>query len=129
MSFGPTTRSRSLPSLLRVVACTGSEVSSKERHSVSSARSVTVYLPCYNVARYVAATIEGLLRQTRPPAEILIIDDGCTDDTLTVAGRYPVRVVTHGGNRGLATARNTALRAAHTPFIASLDTDAVPEPD
>lgn len=90
---------------------------------------VTAYLPCYNVARYVGPTIEGLLAQTCRPAEILIVDDGCTDDTIEIATRYPVRVVEHGGNKGLAAARNTALRAARSPFIASLDTDAVPEPD
>jgi glycosyltransferase involved in cell wall biosynthesis len=96
---------------------------------VSTEQQVTAYLPCYNVARYLAATIEGLLRQTHAPAEILIVDDGCTDDTIAVARRYPVRVVSHEVNRGLAAARNTALQAARTPLVASLDTDAVPEPD
>ncbi len=91
-------------------------------------RTVSFYLPCYNVARYVEATLSGVLAQSYPIAEILIVDDGSTDETIRIANRFPVKVITHPANRGLAAARNTALKHAAGEFIASVDTDAVPDP-
>jgi glycosyltransferase involved in cell wall biosynthesis len=90
---------------------------------------ITVYIPAYNVARFLPTAIESLLAQTLVPAEIVIVDDGSKDDSASVAQRYPqVTVVRHERNSGLAAARNTAFRVARGEFVASLDADCVAEP-
>ncbi len=88
---------------------------------------VSLYIPCYNVEAYLARCIEGVLNQSLPPDEILVIDDGSRDRTLEIAARYPVRVIRHEKNRGLAAARNTGFHNAKNEFVASLDADCVPE--
>ena len=90
--------------------------------------SVTAYIPCFNGAKYLPQTIPAILEQTRPPDELLIIDDGSTDNSVEIASRYPVRVVRHEKNQGLAAARNSALSSARHPFLAAFDVDAVAEP-
>jgi len=90
---------------------------------------ITVYIPAYNVARFLPTAIESLLAQTLAPAEIVVIDDGSKDDSASVAQRYPqVTVARHERNSGLAAARNTAFRVARGEFVASLDADCVAEP-
>jgi biofilm PGA synthesis N-glycosyltransferase PgaC len=90
---------------------------------------VTFYVPCYNVAQYLDRVLTALLRQTHPVAEVLIVDDGSRDETVAVARRYPVRVLRHETNRGLAAARNTALAEVRTEFVAAIDADVELEPD
>jgi glycosyltransferase involved in cell wall biosynthesis len=92
------------------------------------APAISIYIPCYNVALYIAPVIEGVLCQAVPPDEILIIDDGSTDNTCEIAAHYPVRVVRHDQNRGLAAARNTGLHTARNEYVAFLDADCVPSP-
>ncbi len=87
---------------------------------------VTVYIPCFNVAKYLAACVEGVRRQTYLPVEIIAVDDGSTDNTAQIARELGVTLVQHGVNKGLAAARNTGVRSAKTPFVASLDADCVP---
>jgi GT2 family glycosyltransferase len=90
---------------------------------------VSVYIPCYNVERYICGCIEGVLRQTHPADEILIIDDGCRDETVALASRYPtVRVIRHETNKGLSAGRNTGFREARNELVAALDADCVPDP-
>ena len=90
---------------------------------------VTAYIPAYNAAEYLPHSIEGLLQQSAAPDEILVIDDGSTDATAEIASRYPgVTLVRHERNKGLACARNTALRVARYDLIASLDADCVAAP-
>jgi GT2 family glycosyltransferase len=88
---------------------------------------ISAYIPCYNVERYIGPTIEAVLAQTRPPDEFLIIDDGCTDGTLDIAAKYPVRVIRHERNRGLAAGRNTAFANAKFELVAAMDSDALAE--
>lgn len=89
---------------------------------------ISAYIPCYNAATYIAPTIEALLQQTRPPDELLIIDDGSKDRTVEIASRYPVRVIRHETNRGLAAGRNTAFANARHELVASVDADVIVEP-
>lgn len=86
---------------------------------------MTTYVPCYNVERYIEPTIQGLLNQSHPPAALRIIDDGSTDRTVEIASQYRVRIIQHEHNKGLAAARNTALRHARREFVAALDVDAI----
>lgn len=98
--------------------------------SPKSERSkVSLYIPCYNAERYIPRSIEGALRQTYPLDEILVIDDGSRDRTREIASRYPVRVLSHERNRGVAAARNTGFRNCRNELVASLDADCVAEPD
>lgn len=90
---------------------------------------VTLYVPCYNAEKYIAECLEGILKQTYPIDEILIIDDGSTDKTVEIASKYPVKIIKHEVNKGLAAARNTAFKNAKNEFVASLDVDCFPEPD
>jgi glycosyltransferase involved in cell wall biosynthesis len=89
---------------------------------------VSVYIPAYNAAEFLARAIQGVLSQTRPADEILIIDDGSRDATCQIAAKFPVRVVRHERNLGLGAARNTGFREARFDLVASLDADCVPEP-
>lgn len=90
---------------------------------------VSAYIPVYNGAEFVGPNIEGLLAQTHPPEEILVIDDASRDATADIASRYPgVTVIRHPVNKGLAAARNTALRAARNELVAAFDADCVASP-
>lgn len=90
---------------------------------------VSLYIPSYNAEKYIASAIEGALRQTRVPDEILVVDDGSRDRTAEVASRFPVRVIRHECNKGLAAARNTAFRNSRYPLVAGVDADVVPATD
>jgi glycosyltransferase involved in cell wall biosynthesis len=88
---------------------------------------VSVIMPAYNVEPYIAAAIESALEQTFVDLEIIVVDDGSTDKTGTIAGAYAarserIRLISQQ-NRGLSGARNTALRASRGQFMALLDAD------
>jgi len=90
----------------------------------------TVYVPAYNVAEFLPRCLEAILAQNPPADEILVIDDGSRDASAEVATKYPrVTLIRHEINKGLAAARNTAMRAARNELVASLDADCVPAPD
>jgi len=94
---------------------------------------VTVVTPAYNAARYLPGTVASVLGQTFSDLELIIVDDGSTDDTLAVARRLAatdprIRVVSTP-NGGPAAARNTALRSARGEFVALLDSDDIMLPD
>lgn len=90
---------------------------------------VSLYIPCYNAARFINRSIEAALNQTKPPSEIIIVDDGSSDNTVAIAKRHPVLIVHHEGNKGLAAARNTGVQAARNELVASIDADCVPKSD
>jgi glycosyltransferase involved in cell wall biosynthesis len=85
-------------------------------------RLVTVIIPCYNHARFLGEAIQSVLEQTYRPVEIVVVDDGSSDDTVGVAGRYPVRYVRQA-NQGLAAARNTGVRESGGEYLVFLDAD------
>ena len=85
---------------------------------------VSVIIPTYNRARLVVEAIESVLRQTAPPQEIIVVDDGSSDDTLERLAPYEHRVIVvkakHGG---VAHARNEGMRKATGTYVAFLDSD------
>jgi glycosyltransferase involved in cell wall biosynthesis len=90
--------------------------------------TVSVIMPAYNVAPYLAAAIDSVLAQTYRDFELVVVNDGSTDDTLAIAesyqARYPDRVrVVSQNNRGLAAARNAGLLASTGSVFALLDSD------
>lgn len=92
-------------------------------------KEVTLYIPCYNVAQYLDRVLPAALAQTYPIKEFVIVDDGSKDNTLEVARKYPVTILQHEKNKGLAAVRNTALAYVKTEFIAAIDADVQLEPD
>lgn len=89
-----------------------------------SADTVSVVIPCYRQAHYLAGAIESCLRQTHPPLEIIVVDDGSDDDTEAVARRFGTQIVYHRRvNGGLAAARNSGIALAHGTYIKFLDAD------
>jgi glycosyltransferase involved in cell wall biosynthesis len=91
---------------------------------------VSVAIPSYNCARYLPEAIQSVLAQTHPAHEIIVVDDGSTDDTPRVLQRYRERVFTvRQSNLGASSARNTAIERATGDWIAFLDADDVWKPD
>jgi glycosyltransferase involved in cell wall biosynthesis len=92
---------------------------------------MSVVICSYNGAAVLGRAIESLLAQDYPRDryEIIVVDDGSRDQTAAVAGRYPVRLVRHGRNRGLAAARNTGLEHVKGDIYVSFDDDCVVKPD
>ncbi len=73
----------------------------------SSAPVVSVIVPCYNQARFLAQSVDSVLRQTYRPIEVVVVDDGSTDDTSAVAASYAGNIrYLYRDNGGLAAARN-----------------------
>jgi glycosyltransferase involved in cell wall biosynthesis len=85
---------------------------------------VSCVIPAYNAERFLADAIESILAQTHALFEVIVVDDGSTDGTAGIAGRYRdrVRCVTQA-NAGLAAARNAGVGAASGDFVAFLDAD------
>ncbi len=90
---------------------------------------VSVVIPCYNHGRYLPAAIESVLNQTYAPVEIIVVDDGSTDNTKEVAHRYPNVKYTWQKNRGLSASRNTGIKNATGEYITFLDADDWLHPD
>lgn len=89
-----------------------------------SSADITVVIPTYNRATYLPGAIESVIRQTRPPKEIIVIDDGSIDTTPEIMKRYPQITYIHNtDNRGVSAARNTGWKMAKTNWIAFLDSD------
>ena len=84
---------------------------------------VSVIIPCYNHARFLGEAIESVLAQSYCNFEIIVVDDGSTDNTAEVAKRYSrIRYISQE-NAGLASARNTGLQQSRGEFLIFLDAD------
>jgi glycosyltransferase involved in cell wall biosynthesis len=85
---------------------------------------ISVVIPTFNRARYLGESIDSVLGQEGPPFEVIVVDDGSTDDTAALLARYggAVRVLRQD-NGGIAAARNTGVAAARGRFIAFHDSD------
>ncbi len=84
---------------------------------------VAVLIPCYNNAPFLRAAIESVLAQTHPVHEIVVVDDGSTDDSAAIASSYPQVRVIRQANQGVAAARNRALQEARAEFLVFHDAD------
>ena len=86
--------------------------------------SISVVIPTYNHGRYVCDAISSVLAQTLTPLEVVVVDDGSTDDTADRVKIFGDKIrYVYQKNRGLSAARNTGIEAARGEWIALLDAD------
>lgn len=88
---------------------------------------VSVIIPCHNYGRFLPAAVESVRNQTYAPIEIIVVDDGSTDDTAAIAARLGVQVLS-GPRQGVCTAVNRGFLASSGHFIMRLDADDVIAP-
>lgn len=94
-------------------------------------RMISAIVTVYNRAAMIAAAIDSLVRQSSENLEIIVVDDGSTDESARVVEAIAdprIRLLRHDGNRGIPAARNTGLEAARGDFIAWLDSDDLARP-
>lgn len=85
---------------------------------------VSVIIPTYNRARYICRAVNSVLNQTITDHEIIIVDDGSTDNTKEVLAQYDNRIVyLPQSNKGISASRNRGISAARGKYIAFLDSD------
>ncbi len=77
----------------------------------------------YNHARFLPEALASVAAQTRPASEVIVVDDGSTDDPHSVVAGWPGVRFIRQENRGLAAARNTGLRGSRSPYVLFLDAD------
>jgi glycosyltransferase involved in cell wall biosynthesis len=87
--------------------------------------AISVICPCFNHGRYVREMLASVHAQSFPDYEVIIVNDGSTDDTGEILDRLHHEKVTviHTPHRGPSAARNTAITAARAPLILNLDAD------
>lgn len=101
----------------------------KLRLSSSSVAPVSVVIPCYRCAATIERAIDSVVQQTQKPAEVILVEDGSGDETLSVlqalAKPYSdwIKIIALPENQGLANARNIGWVAATQTYIAFLDAD------
>src|SRR5262249_23296673 len=88
-----------------------------------SAPLVSVIVPVYNGEKYLRFALESVVGQKHRPLEIIVVDDGSTDSSAAIAKGFTEVRYLHQANAGVASARNTGLKAATGAFIAFLDQD------
>ena len=84
---------------------------------------VAVVIPCHNGGRFLREAIESVLHQTYPAAEIVVVNDGSTDDTAAVARSYECVRYIEQRNQGAPAARNTGIRSSTGDLLVFLDAD------
>lgn len=84
---------------------------------------VSVIIPTHNRAHTLARALDSVLQQTLPADEIIVIDDGSTDNTAALMEEYPDVVYLRQPNAGVSHARNTGIAAARNDWLALLDSD------
>jgi amino acid adenylation domain-containing protein len=93
--------------------------------------SVSIVIPAYNSCEFLSAAIESVLAQTYPASEIeiVVVDDGSTDNTKAVCDRYPTVKYIYQTNQGLPGARNKGIEVSHCSLLIFLDSDDCLLPD
>lgn len=94
-----------------------------------TSHAISVVIPCYNGAPFLGETLESALSQTIPPLEVIVVDDGSTDESADLAESFgdPVQVIRQQ-NQGESVARNRGIDVARGQWIAFLDADDLWDP-
>lgn len=90
---------------------------------------ISVVICSLNGAAGIDRCLRALAAQKDVELQVIVVDDGSTDDTSRVASEHGATVIRHETNRGASAARNTGIRAATAPVVAFLDDDCEPEPE
>lgn len=95
---------------------------------------VSVLVSCYNVEKFLEKGIKSIVEQTYKNCEFIFVDDGSTDNTLSILKEWEqkdnrIKVIKHKYNQGLGAARNTGLEHANGDFICFIDVDDYPHPN
>lgn len=92
---------------------------------------VSILVPCHNAAPWLRDTLESALAQTWRPLEVVVVDDGSTDESAAILREFdaPELTVLHRPARGASAARNTALAAANGQYVRFLDADDLLDPE
>ncbi len=96
--------------------------------------TVSVMMPAYNAENFIEESIQSVLNQTYKDFELIILDDGSTDNTFKIAAAYAakdsrIRVIQNEGNKGLSFTRNRLFKEAKAPLLAILDSDDLSVPE
>lgn len=101
-----------------------SDQNSTDSRTDARLKRVSVIMPCYNAADYVAQAVEDVLNQTHAEIELIVIDDGSTDGSAELVADYGSRVtLIRQRNAGCSAARNAGLARATGDYVAFLDAD------
>lgn len=84
---------------------------------------ISVVITTFNHARYLPQAIESVLKQAYPDTELIVVDDGSTDETPEVVKRYPSVVYVYQPNQGLSAARNKGVQSSTGDYLSFLDAD------
>src|SRR5687768_4071563 len=95
--------------------------------------TVSLVIPVLNAERTLAPCLNALARLDPPPQEIILVDNGSIDGTLSLAKRFQARfancLILQESNRGASAARNTGIHAARGDIVAFTDADCAPRSD
>ncbi|PIQ21561.1 MAG: glycosyl transferase family 2, partial [Cytophagales bacterium CG18_big_fil_WC_8_21_14_2_50_42_9] len=84
---------------------------------------VTIVIACFNHGHFLQEAIDSVLQQTYPKLEIIVVDDGSSDNTKEVAQQYPQVRYIYQANQGLSAARNTGIKHSTGACLIFLDAD------
>ena len=107
-------------------------MASSTRTLIMELDTFTVVIPCYNVEKYIKETINSVINQTRAADEVILINDGSTDDTIIKIENVISRLdksskkkfnILNSSNKGPGSARNLGIRKAKSKWICFLDSD------
>lgn len=87
---------------------------------------VTVFIPVFNCEMYIKESLESILNQTYKNLEILIVDDGSTDNTINIINQYKddrIKIIKNKKNMGIPYTRNVGLKSAKGKYLAIMDAD------
>lgn len=89
----------------------------------NSAYNISVVIPAYNAGGTITNTIESVIAQTIKPSQVIVVDDGSTDNTAEIVKQFESVTYIHQQNAGVSSARNAGVKAATGDWIAFLDAD------
>lgn len=91
--------------------------------TLNGAPAASIIITCYNHGRFLGEAIDSAVKQTWPPLEIIVVDDGSIDNTPEVVKQYPNVIGIRQENQGVCAARNTGLHACRGKYVLFLDAD------